>query len=480
MKKSTLIIGLGAAAFVATTAFAGRGGVPNGKPFIALQNQIIEVQGAVTDITDTAALLVESVETIEEEVGANQDAIATLETTTAALQSQIDASADSVNDVLAVTAELQADNVALSQQILALGGEDEHLEGLIADNNAQILALQSSLQGEISSIMVEIADLDSAKTELESSVAAMQASITSLESEVSSNASTIASNQSNISALQAAISGFGTQISSLESDISDLQDQIATVGDANGSLQAQINAKTAEIASLQGQIDNNTAAIAANETNIATLEADQSVLSGNLAALEAQDSDLQDQLDANAAAIAENEALLESTRSDLQGQIDQNAALIAALQTDITLIQAELDLKQNLINGICPNGTAVTRVMEDGTLVCGTVGGSGGAAGVGQLETYLGVKAMAVNALQSAFITATCDYEAGYRATGGGFYKPYRVSAAILADVYFSNADTLNIDGKDETVSWSVGVYNRSGTESHAVISTVNCTRTAI
>ena len=226
MKKYTLIIGLGAAAFVATTAFAGQGGVPNGKPFVALQNQIVEVQGAVTDITDTAALLVESVETIEAEVEANQEAIATLEATTAALESQIDASADSVNDVLEAIAALQADNIALNQELLELGGQDDVLEGLIADNSAQILALQSSLQGEISSIMAEIATLNDAKSQLEASLAAMQASITNLESEVSSNSSTIASNQSNISALQAAISGYDAAISNLQSDISDLQDQI--------------------------------------------------------------------------------------------------------------------------------------------------------------------------------------------------------------------------------------------------------------
>lgn len=101
--------------------------------------------------------------------------------------------------------------------------------------------------------------------------------------------------------------------------------------------------------------------------------------------------DLQDQLDEHA---ADDEAAL----ADLSSQIDENrnelavllqatgknaddiAALLLAieanqddidqLEADLAILDAELALKQNDIDGICPDGEAAVEVLDDGTLVC--------------------------------------------------------------------------------------------------------------
>lgn len=93
---------------------------PNGKPFVELDGQLHEVQGAVQSLQQQLDALVARVDTIEEQVGANQDAIAALTATNADLQAQIDAGADDVADLQARMAHNEMLITALRDRITAI------------------------------------------------------------------------------------------------------------------------------------------------------------------------------------------------------------------------------------------------------------------------------------------------------------------------------------------------------------------------
>lgn len=68
---------VGLCATLSTTALAaGNGGSPNGKPFIAIDNQIIEVNAGLIDLQSQIDTLIGVVGTIEERIAASEMAIA--------------------------------------------------------------------------------------------------------------------------------------------------------------------------------------------------------------------------------------------------------------------------------------------------------------------------------------------------------------------------------------------------------------------
>jgi peptidoglycan hydrolase CwlO-like protein len=148
-------------------AFGAKGGVPNGKPFIVIQDQIVEVEGAISDLSDQIADLVERADTMEGQIAANQVGIASLTTANADLQAQIDANATDIDSLQATVDALEADNIALQDQIDANGDADGALQALIDANTALITANQlelaglSTLQGQIDNNSTLIAMLQS-------------------------------------------------------------------------------------------------------------------------------------------------------------------------------------------------------------------------------------------------------------------------------------------------------------------------------
>ena len=104
-----------------------------------------------------------------------------------------------------------------------------------------------------------------------------------------------------------------------------------------------------------------------------------------------------------------------SLQTGLQEQIDNNLDLINALQDEINIINEALALKQNLINGVCPNGEAMVEVLADGSVVCGSFGGatSGQLRSVRTYNPGVGVPANGVR-------TARAYCPTGYIATSAG------------------------------------------------------------
>ncbi|KKD61953.1 hypothetical protein RN22_03360 [Grimontia sp. AD028] len=158
-------------------------------------------------------------------------------------------------------------------------------------------------------------------------------------------------------------------------------------------LQSQISDLQSQIDTLVGRVD--------------SLEGHISAVEGAISTLQTQNSDLQTQINST------NDDV-----SDLQDQIDQNSLLIAALEAQQAQLEQSLEMKQNVIDGNCPDGSAIQAVNEDGSVVCATTGGQTGTGFSGGIEDLDRVIAYGWG---YSYAQATCPE--GFSLTGGGFYN---------------------------------------------------------
>jgi hypothetical protein len=174
------------------------------------------------------------------------------------------------------------------------------------------------------------------------------------------------------------------QIVEVEGAISSLSDQVEIlIGDVD-SIEARMSASENAIQDLQNQIHSLNALITGNYTTIDDVNAAIDALSADMTAEnEALKLTLQ-------AAIADVEAGTIDLTDDLQLQIDNNKALIAILSAEIASQAEWEEFNNNLTNGVCPDGSFVTSIEIDGSLVCGDVGENGGAAGTLSSFTSIG------------------------------------------------------------------------------------------
>jgi competence protein ComGC len=124
---------------------AGKGGTPNGRPFIELEGQIIEVIGEVSTIKDQIDSLVENVSTIEEKIIVNEDAIASLEEQNITLQAQIDSYETDLASLQTQIDDLTSENIILQEQIDGNAGDIDSFQLQINTNNGLIAALTQNL-----------------------------------------------------------------------------------------------------------------------------------------------------------------------------------------------------------------------------------------------------------------------------------------------------------------------------------------------
>jgi len=220
-----------------------------------------------------------------------------------------------------------------------------------------------------------------------------------------------------IVAVQGAISSLEEQVEILVGRVDSIEQRLTADENAILTLQDQNQA-------LQALVGQNLTDIAAIQNEISVLQA-QNVYLQSLIASGSGSTTLQSEIDANSALIAslQNAILLANNNiivlgTSLQAQIDNNLSLINMIRAEIDQINASLLLKQNLVSGICPDGSAVQQVMPDGTVVCGAAGGGSG----GTTGTFVSVRAYSLGtAVQNGAVNLTATCPTGFFATGFGY-----------------------------------------------------------
>jgi TolA-binding protein len=160
------------------------------------------------------------------------------------------------------------------------------------------------------------------------------------------------------------------KITAVQGTVASLEDQVAMLVGHVGSLEERLSANESAITELEDQNAALTALMQQNLSSVADIEAEILILKADA------DSNANLILDLQSSILMVESNLI-SLDDSLQEQIDNNSALIGLLQASVNNLTALLETKQNLINGTCPNGTAVQQIQSDGSFVCANVSGGG-------------------------------------------------------------------------------------------------------
>ncbi len=148
-----------------------KGSSPNGKPFVEINSQIVEVQGDVATLEEKVETLIGDVDSLEARMTAAEGAITDLNNTKTSLEAQISdlyakAAANGVNitDLQTQLATLQAQLTTLETQGSTNTTEINNLKAQIDAINTQIATNAdglAGLQAQLTSVMEQMALLQS-------------------------------------------------------------------------------------------------------------------------------------------------------------------------------------------------------------------------------------------------------------------------------------------------------------------------------
>ena len=343
MKNNKLLLsGTIIAILSSSVLLAGKGGTPNGKPFVELAGQIVEVEGEVSTLQDQMAELIGRVDSIEDNVTANTAAIA----------------------------DLEAMDIALKVLIDTNRGDIVLMKGQLSDLERETAQLRVDMASGDSTLKVQI-DI----------------------------------NDGLITALKFAVSDMGS-----------LQKQIDALVRANEELQIAIDDGDG---TLHGYIDTNLRLIAGLEDDISGL-------------------------------------------NGLQEQINNNVEIIELLRGEVVELEGAISMKQNVINGFCPDGSAIREVLAGGSVRCQEAGDVDDASA--ELDTYTTYDWVRVGPYASGDVQANCGD--GYKALSGGY-------SAYGFDIYLK--DTQPTSGGYHRV----GAYSTRSFTNY-LYSTVVCGKIAV
>lgn len=145
----------------------GNGSSPNGKPFVAIGDQIIEVQGAVSSIQDQIDALVSRLDYIEDGLERNVAAIQVLEQVNAQLSLIISSNQNDIDSINSIINDIQTDISEIDTELDSLAITDETLQSelvllttLLQSLQQSLLDTEVNLQKQIDANTHAIADLN--------------------------------------------------------------------------------------------------------------------------------------------------------------------------------------------------------------------------------------------------------------------------------------------------------------------------------
>lgn len=160
-------------------------------------------------------------------------------------------------------------------------------------------------------------------------------------------------------AVQGDIDSIKDQIESLTRRVTSIEEESAVISE---KLNQTIVVQTA-LSELVAQIEAGTTTLA---TAISDLQVESDSLAAQLAALGGSDEELQAQIDTNQTLILSLQVALTNGLDSVDNEIEQLNELAFYLGQEQSKIQAELDLKQSILDGSCEEGEVVTAVSQEG------------------------------------------------------------------------------------------------------------------
>ena len=201
MKKmfSMVLCAVLATAVGTTSAFAGS--TPKGKPFVAINGQVVEVQKAISTIQDQIALLVGQVGSMEERLTASEGAIQDLISQNAEISALINGNITSVDQIAAKIDSLNAETATLESMLQSVG-TDPDLENQVKINTELINTLSSALAGVNSGIINLEGNLQSQIDNNSTLISALQSDIDQINLDLAQKQNIISGNCLDGSAVQ--------------------------------------------------------------------------------------------------------------------------------------------------------------------------------------------------------------------------------------------------------------------------------------
>lgn len=144
---------------VVSAAPPSKGSVLTAKPFIAINDQIIEVKGAISSLQDQINELVLRADTAEVQMANFQQAIDTLKQQDADLQTLINQNTTDIASLNTIITDLEAQNVALKTEIAASTGDVTDLQSQVVANESAIISIQRAINNGVLETTISIADL---------------------------------------------------------------------------------------------------------------------------------------------------------------------------------------------------------------------------------------------------------------------------------------------------------------------------------
>jgi len=215
----------------------------------------------------------------------------------------------------------------LNQQLLAARNQVATREATISELQSSIDSLNQQIQTREQTLAARAAALEAA-----------QARVTELEDEISSSQISVQSEQARVTSMEDSLATARTRVAALETSEDQLQTQISTLSDQVATLQTEAAAATRREASLQDRIGTLQDRIASLQTELDTRPQTVETTSEPSAVTQAEI----DELNTTVTDLTNEVGRLGTTIEQLNSSVAQRDASIRDLQEELSTVQASL------------------------------------------------------------------------------------------------------------------------------------------